>query len=395
MEHTSHESDILRLFRDRGPLSRTDVIAISGLSRSTVNQRLAALSDAGLILPLEGGESTGGRPSSRFEFRADRATILCADIGATGFTAGVCDLGGRVLASVDRRIEVWEGPEPVLGELVRAFRELEHELVAETWSIAIGVPGPVEFAAHRVANPPIMTGWDRFDISAWLREHYADVPVVVENDANARALAEARLRRLDNVIGLKIGTGIGSGLVFNGRIIRGDKGAAGDIGHTRAVIVDPEPRQCRCGSHDCVEAYAGGWALQRELAEIGYDVADVRGVVDLVARGDVEATLRVRAAGRVIGDAIADLVSILNPRAIALSGQLAACEDVLMAGILERVYQRAMPLVTRDLQIGASPLGALAGVTGLALIAADLLLEQESLERILHGSEREGPGASA
>lgn len=380
MEIGSHESDVLALFRERGALSRTDVISLSGLSRSTVNHRLASLTAAGLLTPIEGGESTGGRPSSRFEFRADRAVILCADIGATGFTAAVCDLTGAPLAHTEHAVDVWDGPEVVLGAVVEAFRELATD--AEVWGIAVGVPGPVEFAAHRVVNPPIMTGWDGFDIAQWFRS-FSDAPVLVENDANARAVAEARVRGVDNVIGLKLGTGIGAGLVFNGEIIRGDKGAAGDIGHTRAVIVDAEPRECRCGSFDCVEAYAGGWALQRELAEIGIPTEGVRDIVDLVARGDIDTVRRVRAAGRVIGDAIADLVSILNPRAIALSGQLADCDETLMSGIRERVYQRATPLVTRDLTIARSTLGALAGVTGLALIGCDAAFAPASLDAIL------------
>ncbi|MCR2762495.1 ROK family protein [Microbacterium sp. zg.B48] len=380
MEVGSHESDILALFRERGALSRTDVMTLSGLSRSTVNHRLNALTAASLLTPIEGGESTGGRPSSRFEFRADRAAILCADIGATGFTAAVCDLTGAALASVERSIDVWEGPEAVLSAVLEAFSELPD--VAEIWAIAVGVPGPVEFAAHRVVNPPIMSGWDGFDIAEWFAP-FSTAPVIVENDANARAVAEARVRRLDNVIGLKLGTGIGAGLVFNGQIIRGDKGAAGDIGHTRAVITDPEPRECRCGSFDCVEAYAGGWALQRELAAIGIRTSGVRDIVDLVARGDIETVRKVRAAGRVIGDAIADLVSILNPRAIALSGLLAECDEILMAGIRERIYQRATPLVTRDLIVARSTLGSLAGVIGLALIASDTVLEPSALESVI------------
>lgn len=383
MQNGAHESDILGLFREHGPLSRTDVISMSGLSRSTVNHRLTALTAAGLLTPIEGGESTGGRPSSRFELRADRAVILCADIGATGFTAAVCDLTGAPLAHTGRVIDVWEGPEPVLSAVLDAFREVHSE--AEIWAIAVGVPGPVEFAAHRVVNPPIMTGWDRYDIAGWFGDFYK-APVIVENDANARALAEARHQRLDNVIGLKLGTGIGSGLVFNGQIIRGDKGAAGDIGHTRAAIVDPEPRECRCGSFDCVEAYAGGWALQRDLAASGITTTGAGDIVELVARGDIQTVRRVRAAGRVVGDAIADLVSILNPRAIALSGQLSECDEILMSGIRERVYQRAAPLVTRDLTIARSELGDLAGVIGLALIASDTILEPASLDRILKRS---------
>ncbi|WP_165307411.1 ROK family transcriptional regulator [Agromyces binzhouensis] len=383
LEGSTHVSDVLALIRDHGELTRTEVIELSGLSRSTINQRLATLSAAGLLTAVGGGESTGGRPSTRFAFNAQRAVVLAADIGATGFTAAACDLDGRPLAHLSHTIDVWSGPDAVLTAVTEAFGRLEFG-DAEVWGVAIGVPGPVEYAARRVVNPPIMTGWDRFDIASWFTDRY-DALVTVENDANARAVAEARLHQVDNVISLKLGTGIGAGLVFNGQIVRGDKGAAGDIGHTRASITDAEPRLCRCGNLDCVEAYAGGWALQRDLEAAGLPVTSTADVVSLVQRGDMEAVRRVRAAGRVIGDAIATLVSVLNPRTIALSGQLAECDEVLMSGIRERVHQHTVPLVTSDLTITKSTLGELAGVTGLALLTIDALFQPVSMERMLRG----------
>jgi predicted NBD/HSP70 family sugar kinase len=368
---------VLGLFRTHGELSRTDVIELSGLSRSTVNQRLAALSESGLILPVHGGESTGGRPSSRFEFNVNGGVILTIDIGATGFMVATCNLSAEPQAHTSQLINVWEGPEAVLAEVDKAIKKLN--VTEAVWAIAVGVPGPVEFAARRVVNPPIMTGWDGFDIVAWFATRF-DAPVTVEKDANARAIAEAHLLGVDNLIGLKLGTGVGAGLVFNGQIIRGDKGAAGDIGHTQASVIPLEGKICRCGNFDCVEAYAGGWALQRDLEKAGVPVAATQDIATLVARGDMEAVKQVRGAGRVIGDAIADLVSILNPGSIVLSGQLAECGEILMSGIRERVYQHTVPLATSNLKITLSTLGELAGVTGLAFIALDSLFQSRSFE---------------
>lgn len=379
-QQTGHAGELLDLLRSGGPLSRIDVIDRTGLSRSTVNQRLAALVRAGLIREIGGAESSGGRPSTRFGFNAGRAKVLAADIGAMGFTLAVCDLAGEPLEHVSYDVEVWSGPETVLGMVQEGFDALAEP--DDVWAVAIGVPGPVEFAAHRVVNPPIMTGWDGFDIAAAFRPRYRG-PVVVENDVNARAVAEARRSGMRNLIALKLGTGIGAGLVFNGQIVRGDKGAAGDIGHTRSSHPDAEPRSCRCGNLDCLETYAAGWALVRQLAELGRDVHRTSDVAALVAQGDMEAVRLVRAAGRTIGEGVASLVSILNPRLIALSGQLAECGEVLMSGIRERVYQQTLPLATRDLQIVRSELGELAGVSGLAIIAIDSLLVPESLDRIL------------
>ncbi len=364
----SSDSSILSLFRAHGELSRTDVIEKSGLSRSTINQRLTELAESGLIVPTVGGESTGGRPSSRFRFNAERASILSVDIGATAFIIAVCDLDGTPRQSTRTLIEVWSGPDEVLAAVEKAISTLN--LDGEIWAISVGVPGPVEFAARRVVKPPIMTGWDGFDIVAWFGERF-DAPVLVENDANARAMAEARTRGVDNLVSLKLGTGIGAGLVFNGSIIRGDKGAAGDIGHTRALISQLDGHVCRCGNVDCVESYAGGWAVQRDLELAGITVKSLQDVVALVRRGDMHTVQIVRGAGRVIGDAIADLVSILNPGTIVLTGQMADCGEVLMSGIRERVYQHTVPLATTDLRIINSELGDLGGVTGLAMLAAD------------------------
>lgn len=368
---------VLDLFREHGELSRNEVIELTGLSRSTINQRLVALVESGLIIALPGGLSNGGRPSSRFKFNAARATIIGVDIGATGFLVAACDLGGTPHARAFKAIPVWEGPEAVLSLVASTIEKLN--VAEEIWAISIGVPGPVEYAARRVVNPPIMTGWDGFDIVSWFMTRF-DSPVYVENDANARAVAESRSRHVDNLISLKLGTGIGAGLVFNGDIIRGDKGAAGDIGHTQATCHPLEGKPCRCGNLDCVEAYAGGWAIQRDLAEVGIEVSSTNDIVALVARGDIEAIQKTRAAGRVVGDAIADLVSILNPASIVLSGQLVECGEVLMSGIRERVYQHTVPLATKDLDISESELGEDAGVMGLALIAVDALLRTTSFE---------------
>lgn len=382
MEPSSHAGDLLSMFREHQELSRVQVIERSGLSRSTVNQRLTGLLESGLIRPVDGGESTGGRPSTRFAFNAGRAVTLTADIGASGFVAAVCDLAGTPLRHLAHAVDVWEGPRSVLALVEQAFTELRRS-DDEVWGVGIGVPGPVEFAAGRVVNPPIMTGWDGYDIAGWIGERYPG-PVLVENDANCRAVAESRRSGTDNLIGLKVGTGIGCGLVFNGQILRGNDGAAGDVGHTRAASADEQaPQPCRCGNNGCVEAYAGGWALQRDLIANGVEVGTVADIVDLVQLGQMDAVRAVRNAGRVIGDAVASLVSILNPASIVVSGQLAACDEILLAGIRERLYERALPLATRRLQVRCSNLGQLDGVTGLALITADRILEPDAIDKTL------------
>lgn len=373
--HEPKTISVLEFFREHGTLSRTDVIELTGLSRSTVNQRLSELLENGLITSLEGGESTGGRPSSRFAFNASRASVLSIDIGATGFVVAACNLNGEVLADEYQAIEVWQGPQAVLTAVNDKIRDLDHK--TEIWAIGIAVPGPVVYSARKVVKPPIMTGWDGFDIVAWFNKSFgSEISIFVENDANVRAVAEAKTRSIDNVISLKLGTGVGAGLFFNGQIIRGDKGAAGDIGHTQAPVSNQDRELCVCGNLGCVEAYAGGWAIMRDLELEGIQVESLKEVVDLVNLGNLAAIKLVRAAGRVIGDAIADLVSILNPSTIVLSGQLSGCGEVLMTGIRERVHQHTVPLSTSDLVMTNSALGSLEGVIGLAMISVESVLKK-------------------
>jgi predicted NBD/HSP70 family sugar kinase len=233
----------------------------------------------------------------------------------------------------------------------------------------------VDFTRGQVISPPIMNGWDGFDIRGWFRRHF-DCPVLVENDANAMAWGEQRTSYPDitELFMLKLGTGVGAGLITRNRIFRGADGAAGDFGHLYSAPVDDSPvPQCRCGRYGCVEAYAGGWALVRDLNAAGVAVANVDDAVRLLRSGDLTAVGLARRNGRILGEAVAQAVSLFNPRVIVLTGQLSSAEDHLLAGIREVVYQRSLPLATRNLQIVLSRLESRAGVIGVALLLADTI----------------------
>jgi predicted NBD/HSP70 family sugar kinase len=171
---------------------------------------------------------------------------------------------------------------------------------------------------------------------------------------------------------IKAGTGIGSGIITDGRIYRGAQGAAGDIGHIQFASANPP--LCRCGKLGCVEARAAGWALARDLRAQGFKAQNARDVIDLVRINQPEAIERVRAAGRVLGEVAADIVSVLNPAVIVIGGTLAEAGEHLLSGVRELVYQRSLPLATRKLQI--APARSDPGV-GLLLGAAQLVIESQ------------------
>jgi predicted NBD/HSP70 family sugar kinase len=370
---------VLELFRDAEALTRAEVMSLSGLSRSTVNQRIDALLNAGLIAAAGEHVHGRGRPAERFAFNRSRGVLLVADMGATGLRTGVCDLSGEVLAERDRRIDLSLGPEALLAIVDDEFDALLAVVGVEPASVlgvGLDVPGPVDFARGQVVSPPIMNGWDRFDIRGWFARRFA-CPVLVENDVNAMAFGEQRITypSAEELLLLKVGTGVGAGIVTRHGIFHGSDGAAGDLGHLYAASVageQPEP-ECRCGRFGCVEAYAGGWALVRDLNAAGVDVHEVDEVVRLIRSGDLTAIRLVRRAARVIGEAVAQAVNLVNPRVIVLAGQLAAAEEQLLAGIREVVYQRSLPLATRNLQIVRSQLDRRAGLVGLALLLADTI----------------------
>lgn len=380
--------DVLTMFRSGQPLTRADVMARTGLSRSTSNQRLDALLAARLLIS-ETGTSTGGRPADLIVFNRDRGVLLVADIGATAMRAALCDLGGTVLTEVEERTDIADGPQLVLSAANRLFGELldtgAHE-ADEVLGIGIDVPGPVDFGSGRVVSPPIMTGWDRYDIPGWFAGAY-NCPVVVDKDVNAMAVGEHRSSYPDvsHLMMLKIGTGVGSGLIAGGRVHRGADGAAGDIGHIQLTLPDggdDEPL-CRCGNVGCVEAYAGGWAMVRDLQAAGKNVETVDDVITALRAGDVQAQQLLRRSGRILGRAVADAVNLFNPRIIAVCGQLAHVDEQLLAGIREVVYQRSLPLATRNLQIVRSKLDPRAGLVGLSALLADEIFSPARLDRLL------------
>ena len=383
--HPFGPGTMLQLIRQGDGATRADLAALTGLARSTIAQRLEQLQAQDLLRQAGESESTGGRPPTLFAFNEDAGFVLAADLGATHSRLAVTNLGGRVLAEESGEIEIAAGPERVLDWVDERF----HALLRETgrgdddvYGIGIGVPGPVEHATGRPRNPPIMPGWDGYAIPERFTDRYA-VPVLVDNDVNIMALGEhwTHWSEVDHLLFVKVGTGIGCGVVVDGQIHRGADGAAGDIGHIRVAVEDEaEDVTCTCGNVNCLEALAGGGAMADRLRAQGLDAPHSRAVVELARSGEAAAVQLVRESGRLIGEVLAALVNLYNPSVIVIGGDVSQAHEQLLAGIREVVYQRSLPLATRHLRIVRSQLEDRAGVIGAAVMVIEHLLSPATID---------------
>jgi len=379
-------AQLLRRLRGGGAVTRAGVGGETGWARATVNARLDELLDAGLVAEAGLRSGSRGRPASRFAFNAARGGLLIADVGASAARLAHCDLGGGVRSQATVELDVRDGPDAVLGRVTEGLAALPSRDDLPVWAMGISLPGPVEHLTGRIVSPPMMTGWDGVTVPDLL-EPTLGVPVLVENDVNAMAWGEHVLTGVprDDLLLVKVGTGVGAGIVTHGEILRGARGSAGDLGHTHAAqdVTDREPPLCRCGKVGCVEAYAGGWALARDLCADGLAVSGVREVVALLQAGDPRAVRRVREAGRVLGIGLAGAVSLLNPSEIVVSGYLAAAGEHLLGGVRERVAAFSLPLATADLRIRVSARPHDVGVVGMADLVARWALDPARVNDVL------------
>jgi predicted NBD/HSP70 family sugar kinase len=361
-------------------------------------QRLGVLSSAGLVKLAGDGQSSGGRPASIFAFDETAGVVVVGDLGQTGCHLAVCDLAAQPLAEHTAPLSIDEGPAVVLEWVKARFAELLHDL-GHGWDsvlgVGIGLPGPVDFDTGRPVSPPAMPGWDGVDVPSLFAD-VTDCPVLVDNDARIMALGEHRAARrvAPHMIFVKIGSGIGAGLIADGRVLRGARGAAGDIGH---IVVDAKATEvCRCGNVGCLDAVAGGWAIAHRMGDIAPTPPDV---VRLARAGHPDATGQVRRSGRLVGSALADAVNLLNPTTVVIGGKLAEADEQVFAAVREVVYRKATPVASRHLEIVLTELGHMAGVIGGAHMAIDYVLAPERvadlLERLSAGPVSEASGRIA
>lgn len=383
------EANVLASIRKHGPLSRADLGGLLGYSRANVTAVLQQLLSLHIVEERELGESQGGRPPRRYGINGRLGFVVGVDIGATSLDLALADMNGHILQRLAEPCDVRDAPELLLGRVTALIGKMlaeENGSSEQLLAIGIGVPGPVKFDEGVLVAPPLMPAWESFPIKAFMRQQFTAANVAVDNDVNVMAIGEIHAgagKGVENFIFLKIGTGIGAGVICHGDIYRGQDGAAGDVGH---ICIDYNGPRCHCGNVGCLEVMAAGPAIAAQgivAAESGNShllaeamtandgVMTAKIVGDAAKAGDLAANGIIKSSGRMVGGMLAGLVNFFNPQIILIGGSVSHIGIRYLSAIRQAVLRRSTALSTRHLRIEFSPLGEDSGVIGAIWLALD------------------------
>jgi len=373
-----------------GGISRVEIARRMGLTRAAVSAIVDDLMSLGLVRETEGSYPSGRRPIV-LEINPDLGHVIGIDMGASHVMLILADFSGRQLHEIEVPLDINEGPQICLARVAELVDQLLKEAgmsLSQISAVGVGVPGPIVQKEGMVSGPPIMPGWDRYPIRDHLQELW-QVPVSLNNDAELGAVGEWAYgagRGEHNLAYIKVGTGIGAGLLLEGQIYRGSTGCAGEIGH---ITIDENGPLCTCGNRGCLEAIAGGAAIARkameavrmgqrtQLAEMVHNgkltVADV---MNAARHGDHLAQRITAEAGMHLGTAIANIVNLFNPSMVVIGGSVGQIGDLLLEPIRLTVQRRSLLVASRNVRITAALLGKHSVAIGAVVVALSIALHQ-------------------
>lgn len=366
---------MIGLLRARGVISQAEIARETGLSRTTVSGVVAELREAGLVVEAADGgvrtESRGGRPPVPISLSPSLGAVVGVDFGHSHVRVAVADVGHRVLAERERSLHV----DPDAAVSLDLAAELVAEVLAEArvprsavLDVGMGVPGPVDRSRGVVGSATVLAGWVGIRAADELSARLG-LPVEMDNDANLGALAEHTFgagRGCSDLAYLKLSSGIGCGLIVDGRPYRGIAGTAGEIGHLR---VDDGDAFCYCGNRGCVETLASGCAIVEMLERSQRRTLTVGEVVSLAIEGHPACGRAISDAGRHIGVAVANLCNLLNPGRVVVGGALGRAGDLLLAPLRDSFLRYAVRAAAEAVEIVPGQLGERAEVLGALALA--------------------------
>jgi predicted NBD/HSP70 family sugar kinase len=337
---------VVGVLRMLGATSQADIARATGLSRTTVSTLVAGLKDSGLVFEIDpkAPDARGGRPGIQLVLRESSRAVIGIDFGHSHIRVAVADLAHNVLAERMGELDVNHRAFDALD----ASAQMVDEVLAESGlsrdvviCAGIGIPGPVDRARGTVGSATILPGWLGLRIASEMEQRLG-VPVEIENDANCGALAELTWgagRDCTNFAYIKAATGIGAGLVVDGRLLRGASGTAGEIGHT---TLDESGPLCYCGNRGCLETVASAQAILQLVGNGHPETLTLGRVIELAGQGDVRCRRAISDAGREIGVAVAGLCNLINPERVIVGGLLSRAGDLLLQPIRDSIRRHAV-----------------------------------------------------
>jgi predicted NBD/HSP70 family sugar kinase len=387
---------VLNCVREQGPIARVRIAQRTGLSRTTVSNIMDDLLRDGFVREGEllDAAPAGGRRAMLVHFNADIGRIIGIDVGRTHLAFQITDLAARVIAQWSGPFNMQDGPEICLAHLISKLQEfVAHTGVVweQVIGMGLGIPGPLDAQLHTLSNPPGMPMWD--GVNVWQALHDAfNVPLYLDNDANMGAFSENRYgagSNSDYLAYLKVGTGIGAGLILNKNVYRGNSGSAGELGH---VTIDENGPWCYCGNRGCLETLAGAQAIVHDAcyglslawAHLPADTTsklspeqeqeiDITDVIAAAQEGDVASRAAIEHAGERIGIALAGLINLFNPSTIVIGGGVTRANEIFLRPLRQAASSRSLPaawegtrIVIGNLDDSAVALGAVSLVLDAA-----------------------------
>jgi glucokinase-like ROK family protein len=377
-----------------GGISRAELAQRMDLSRAAMTAIVNDLIKCDAIRETESRNKHSGRPPIILEVNAPRGHVIGIDMGASHLSIILADFAAQVLDEIEVPFRVADGPElcvSTANNLVEELLKKNQFSNTQISAIGLGVPGPIASESGMVYAPPIMPGWDGYPIQANLEQHWG-LPVSLNNDAELGALGEWAYgagRGEKNLAFIKVGSGIGAGLIINQQIYCGTTGSAGEIGH---LTIDENGPLCSCGNRGCMEAFAGGHAIALQarkmvesgkrtlLSNIPIENLTAEDVANAARRGDLPSQEIIMRAGTFIGIAIAGLVNLFNPGAVIIGGGVAQVGDLLTTSIRKAVRERSLRASEQSVRITTAMLGQRSSLMGATVQAINIAIH-DAIER--------------
>ncbi len=368
---------VMEVLRMQGRVSQADISRATGLSRTTISTMIAELRKAGLVLDIDTRRMhpRGGRPGVELVLRDPAQVVVGIDFGHSHIGVAVADLGHNVLVERREELDVNREAVPALDSAARMFADVLARAGLDRGSVlgaGIGIPGPVDLAHGTAGSATILPGWVGLRIASEMEQRLG-VPVEIENDANLGALAELTWgagRDCSNFAYIKAATGIGAGIVVDGRLLRGATGTAGEIGHT---TLDEAGPLCYCGNRGCLETVASGPAIVDLVGLVDGERPSLGRIIELAAAGDLRCKRAIADAGRQIGVAVAGLCNLVNPERVIVGGLLSRAGEVLLRPMRDSIRRHAVQAAAATLDVRAAVFverAELLGAVALALLSS-------------------------